>query len=1703
MKNLVFVSEDFKHDSLLHQSFNLESHVIDYTHETTETVLDGLDLSNLTHMAFVYYYPGFDSVPFFYDNAIGENHEPVKSDWRYFSNRLVALIETVKNVTSQNLTVDLLTCNLNKPDFSEEVAQLETETGVNFRYSLDKTGNTTHGGNWVMESDDISVQSQYFTDQILGWKVVLDSTINGSPGNALATGGSTTGDSSDVLEVTTSGSVTTIRLLRDITWDYNTTFALTSGTHTVTTTNYINLAAEAIFDGGGYTIDLGTNTGCEGLFASSASSFSEAPTIRNLKVTGGTTAVSGGFIVRDDQKYVKVEYCSVNGSIDGTWSGGICGRRVGCLGEAHITNCINTGEVQGDYTGGIVGSQPGKDGISRVVNCINRGDILGDGGGGIIGREAGRNGKITINGCINTGLISANNCGGIVGSYCGDGGYGLIVNCYNTSSSTFSRAGGIAGYNTAPSFGKVVICNNYSTGTFNTGNSGEITGDDTGKNNGNVLFYRNYSVNGSIGNRIVRETRSAYNGTHSISSMTLTTLNSNITLSTIKGYTYSGSSTLYFESFSLTPPTDGGFQTPLAGTYPMLSNFLTYPWSGYTSYNVLPTLTFSSNIKYKDTENLISSNSYFTVDSNTITLTQDITWDNSTQIVVDGSSQSLDSADYITLGPYSTFDGDNYTIDMGSSTSCDGLFASAATTYAEAPTIQNLKVIGGQTGYGGSFVLRSGEKYAVIDKCSVTGEIAASDSGGLTGRLAGEDGQITITNCFSTGDISGTNSGGITGARTCTNGELLVYNCYSSGDITGFKTGGILGLLSGCCGGKANVYNCYSTGNITDQESGGIGSRGIGWESQALISYCYSLGDIADYAGGILGSFSGRDGMCVIQNCYASGTASGSSSGEITGQSTGDYGGRVLIFNCYSKNGSGNPNNITEGDSQDGTYDIDSIDLTTLNDGLTLSEIQDQTGFIDFSITPPSQVDTFTSFLPIPKLGSFGESPWYQYIIPDSQPKLSISTGDLTADTGNYLDYIVKHQTTQDKFIVVGKDNSAGTYINILNNDMTIDRHFLVTHNHHYYNSIDVDSQGNFAYCGATGSSAAARVFYYSKSDSLPSWFADIGTTGSDHILKFLSNDNLVVGTINTSDKFSFTILSKTDGSVVSGPTVVPIDSDVVATSNTIVPYADYFALFWVVDGDKRYAARYSNLGALQTQTNYLLEDHNSSLTINHSQGSLIKTARGDNYLVVTYSDQTSDPDKVLLVINDPAFMNNAGQMKEISTRFGTNISNGPVVSPVNIGGIVSLYEQSGTLYYRSYHYKQQYSINLVNESANDCYLDLNTNLDLNDDFSIALWLKPTNYNSNIFSTSASDNIATWDTYDFSFNMNSNNQLSIGQNSGFDNYSPSHPGPVQDEWNHIALTHSSGTWNFYIDGINRITQTGRNIDESTPSRPTYIGIKNNEDVSIKSLTGKVTDIRLYSEELSADSVGKIFDNQPYTDNLTGWWIPKEGSGTTIAANGYGNDMTIRGSSATATGVWCSSDLPSTFSITEDEVNVISTVEVPPTTAKISDLTAAFPNLDNPHSLSSYRGLLSILPATGKISFSDLTSTTAPEPVHDFSIAYVGTNFSTSIRRNNSKLVHIKGSVTSSSRGTISFDLKQKLSDTFTQDTETMTYEIITKRGDSLPAGFTITNGIIQATDINARVGLRVIKVKCTNRYGNYTIIPVMLSVQKTDLTNAV
>ena len=493
MQNVLFTTDVLYNDTVLSQSFNQQTQV--YQNSMPPPISD-IDFTNVTHIAFMYHHPGYAKVPFFYDDdkdvVIDQNtnlldmsllNEP---KYNYFSDKLVNLFKYVKTI-NENIIIDLLTCDLNEQSFIDEVNLIENDLGVNIRYSIDKTGNNPLG-NWVLESDNVDVKNIYFNENINNWNVILAVDLR-----SLLTSQYSTYFSVIVDNIT---SVTTIKLLSDITITDHASLSAWGKT------DFISLGTNEIFDGDNHIIKFDVLTDINGLFSCSATTNVNIPIVRNLGVTGGSTAFEGAFIVRGYQKFMVVENCYSTGNISTERSGGIIGRFCAQNGGlVNVSNCYSTGNISGLRAGGIVGGNVASSGTITVSDCYSTGVISNQFSGGIIGSNVGNNtgGSATVINCYSIGLISGDGSGGIIGAIAGNlSGSATVTNCYSTGEISGIRAGGImgrqAGGNSNGNGNGATATNCYSTGAISGLSSGGIFGITPGGFNGSATANNCYST---------------------------------------------------------------------------------------------------------------------------------------------------------------------------------------------------------------------------------------------------------------------------------------------------------------------------------------------------------------------------------------------------------------------------------------------------------------------------------------------------------------------------------------------------------------------------------------------------------------------------------------------------------------------------------------------------------------------------------------------------------------------------------------------------------------------------------------------------------------------------------------------------------------------------------------------------------------------------------------------------------------------------------------------------------------------------------------------------------------------------------------------------------------------------------------------------------------------------------------------------------
>jgi hypothetical protein len=439
-----------------------------------EEITSLVNIKSLTHVAFVWHYPGFSALPFFEDSIeFTDGVEPkMPPKISYISNKVVELMKALP----AGCKVDLLSCNLDDPMFKAEVAELERLCNVDIRYSVDQTGNNPNG-NWVLESDNVDVKSVYFTDAINAWSGVLASS---KPAQIMATNAPTYFEYDSATK--------TLKLKKSCKWT-----EIVSEYSGMALVDFISLYDGETLDGQGFTIDLESITSWYGLVSTGIGTDNDnRNTVKNLGILGGTTSQNGGFILRSNNRYCNIINCYSTGDIF-KYGGGICGATSTYVS---VTNCYSTGNI-GFYSGGICGTYLGTsrpDDTVLVKDCYSTGTV-GDYAGGIIAAYAGtNNGNVIVENCYSTGTINRFG-GGILGFFAGNKGSVIARNCYSTGDIGQQGGGIFASY--AGNEGSAIARNCYSTGTI-AGYAGGILGSHAASTNGSASVENCYST-GTVG----------------------------------------------------------------------------------------------------------------------------------------------------------------------------------------------------------------------------------------------------------------------------------------------------------------------------------------------------------------------------------------------------------------------------------------------------------------------------------------------------------------------------------------------------------------------------------------------------------------------------------------------------------------------------------------------------------------------------------------------------------------------------------------------------------------------------------------------------------------------------------------------------------------------------------------------------------------------------------------------------------------------------------------------------------------------------------------------------------------------------------------------------------------------------------------------------------------------------------------------------
>ena len=90
---------------------------------------------------------------------------------------LGSFFETLKS-SYHMTTLDLMACALYaNHDWKYIIDNLAVQQNITIRASIDNTGSTYDGGNWILETQDINLTDVYFTDEIYKWSYILPSSV--------------------------------------------------------------------------------------------------------------------------------------------------------------------------------------------------------------------------------------------------------------------------------------------------------------------------------------------------------------------------------------------------------------------------------------------------------------------------------------------------------------------------------------------------------------------------------------------------------------------------------------------------------------------------------------------------------------------------------------------------------------------------------------------------------------------------------------------------------------------------------------------------------------------------------------------------------------------------------------------------------------------------------------------------------------------------------------------------------------------------------------------------------------------------------------------------------------------------------------------------------------------------------------------------------------------------------------------------------------------------------------------------------------------------------------------------------------------------------------------------------------------------------------------------------------------------------------
>lgn len=163
MKNILVIHPSVERQDILEKSLNADTIIISNEYNLIHSFR-----KTIQHIGFIYHNNIASHFPFFNNNQLGERTT-------FFSKEFHNFISIILQITTKPVIIDLITCNIDDNNIIQEIHDImkQYKFKIQIRYSLDQTGNSFLGGDWIMESHDINIKNIYFTDKIKEWRVIL------------------------------------------------------------------------------------------------------------------------------------------------------------------------------------------------------------------------------------------------------------------------------------------------------------------------------------------------------------------------------------------------------------------------------------------------------------------------------------------------------------------------------------------------------------------------------------------------------------------------------------------------------------------------------------------------------------------------------------------------------------------------------------------------------------------------------------------------------------------------------------------------------------------------------------------------------------------------------------------------------------------------------------------------------------------------------------------------------------------------------------------------------------------------------------------------------------------------------------------------------------------------------------------------------------------------------------------------------------------------------------------------------------------------------------------------------------------------------------------------------------------------------------------------------------------------------------------